>query len=213
MSRLRVQPTKSNLLRLEEELDFAQTGHGLLEEKREILLARIRDLITQLRAAQEQLYAEITRGHELLARAAVSLGWRRLDTVHVRPEGPVDVAVEPRHYMGLELPHYTLAPRAPEPHYSPSGTNAALDDAQAAFVRLLPLIVAYAEIEAHLYSLSTALKKTMKRVNALENIFIPDFRDTVGYVTDTLEELDREEMYIQKLVKAGRQAAPHPEEP
>ena len=201
MSRMPVQPTKSNLMRLQEELDFAKTGHQLLQEKREILLMRIRENVEILQRQQASLYKELSKAYRFLAFSALTLGWRRVESVHIRPDGDVQIDVEPRHYMGIDLPHLEMKKVSARPRYSPAGTNSLLDDAQTAFVELLPLVIAYAERESHLYALSQALKKTMKRVNALENIFIPDYDDTVGYVEETLEELEREEMFIRKLVK------------
>jgi len=202
MSRLPVQPTKSNLLALQEELDFARTGHQLLQEKREILLLRIRELIESLQQHQVELYAALDKAYGTLSVAVFSMGWRRLESFHVRPDGEADVTVVGRHYMGLSLPELQLGDLSSRPRYSPAGTNSLLDAAQKAFVELLPLVIVYAEHRAHLFSLSEALKKTMKRVNALENIFIPDYDDTVAYVAETLEELEREEMFIRKLVKS-----------
>jgi len=205
VSRLAIQPTKSNLLKLQEELDFAKTGHQLLEEKREILLLRIRELIDELQDIQHRLFDDLKLCYRALCKAALSLGWGTLDSIHARPEGPASVRVTHRHYMGLDLPQLTLEAMSSRPHYSPSGSNAMLDEAQTKFVELLPRIIEYAEREAHLFAMSAALKKTMKRVNALENIFIPDYQDTVAYVNETLEELEREEMYIRKLVKESQQ--------
>ncbi len=206
MSRLAVQPTKSNLLRLREELDFAKTGHQLLQEKREILLMRIRENVEILQQKQASMYAALSKAYRTLAFTALSLGWRRVESIHVRPDGDVNIEVEPRHYMGIDLPHLELGDISSRPRYSPAGTNSLLDESQAAFVNLLPMVIEYAEREAHLFALSQALKKTMKRVNALENIFIPDYVDTVGYVQETLEELEREEMYVRKLVKETKEA-------
>ena len=163
-----------------------------------------RRLIEELRERQARLYRELALCYHSLARAALPLGWPRLDAIGVRPEGPCKVRLQERHYLGVDLPHLILEPISPRPGYSPAGSNSLLDLSRKRFIQLLPLIVECAEREAHLFSLSQALKKTMKRVNALENIFIPDYTDTVHYVAETLEEMEREEMYIQKLVKESR---------
>ena len=209
MSRLPVQPTKSNLLSLREELDFARTGHQLLQEKREILLMRIRELIEDLHRRQGDLYRELALCYRALTRAALSVGWTKLDSVHVRPEGQPEVTFDHKHYMGIDLPQVHFAPPSSRPHYSPAGSNSLLDDAQRRFVELLAPLVEYAELQAHLWSLSLALKKTMKRVNALENLFIPDYEDTVTYVTETLEEIEREETYVRKLIKESKRERRH----
>jgi V/A-type H+-transporting ATPase subunit D len=205
MSRLPVQPTKSNLIKLKEELDFSRTGHQLLQEKREILLLRIRSLINELCKAEETLFTALFSAYKNLETAALGLGWTKLERVHVHPEGDVKVDCSLNQYLGIDLPVFTPSQRSASPAYSPAASNASLDDAQAAFVNLLPLVVDYSERQSQLFALSQALKKTMKRVNALENIFIPDYEETVGYVEETLEEIEREEMYVRKLVKDLKQ--------
>ena len=175
MSRLPVQPTKSNLIKLKEDLEFSKTGHQLLEEKREILLLKIRTLINDLVKAEQSLYTDLFKGYKNLNIAALGLGWTKLEMVHVHPEGDVDIDCSLSQYLGIDLPVFTLSKRASRPAYSPAGSTAALDNVQAGFVRLLPLVVDYSQRQAQLFALSQALRKTMKRVNALENIFIPDF--------------------------------------
>jgi len=201
MSRLPVQPTKSNLLQLRDDLDFSKTGHQLLSEKREILLMRIKSLINELIAVQTNLTAALNTGYKKLRKAILTLGWAKLEMVHIHPEGDVEIEVSEKPYLGIDLPTFSASKRSNRPSYSPAGSSSTLDEAQAAFTALIPVVVEYSQRQAQLVALSIALKKTMKRVNALENVFIPDYVDTVSYVEETLEEIEREEMYVRKLVK------------
>ena len=43
--------------------------------------------------------------------------------------------------------------------------------------------------------------KTIRRVNALEKIFIPDYEETLQYIEMALEEAERESFFSMKLVK------------
>ena len=61
-----------------------------------------------------------------------------------------------------------------------------------------------AQIEITLYRLANELKKTQRRANALSNIFIPEYRDTIKYLEDSLEEKEREELFQLKRVKNNR---------
>ena len=61
-----------------------------------------------------------------------------------------------------------------------------------------------AEIENSVYRLSTAIRKTQKRANALKNILIPMYKEQVRYITSALEEKEREEFSRQKIIKAAK---------
>ena len=45
------------------------------------------------------------------------------------------------------------------------------------------------------------MRKTIRKVNALEKIAIPEMRDTVSYIENRLEENERDMFVLMKLVK------------
>jgi V/A-type H+-transporting ATPase subunit D len=49
--------------------------------------------------------------------------------------------------------------------------------------------------------LSREVAKTIRRVNALEKVFIPDYEETLRYIVMSLEEMDREAFFINKMIK------------
>ena len=49
--------------------------------------------------------------------------------------------------------------------------------------------------------LSNPIKKTTRRANALKNIMIPRFNAEVKFITEALEEKDREEFSRMKIIK------------
>jgi len=57
-----------------------------------------------------------------------------------------------------------------------------------------------AEIENSVYRLANAIKKTQRRANALKNIIIPKFEYTVKFITEALEEKDREDFSRLKVI-------------
>ena len=71
-----------------------------------------------------------------------------------------------------------------------------------AFREVLALIGQLAEVETVVFRVARELRKTQRRVNALEKIFIPTYRETARYITDTLEEREREGFVIMKKLKA-----------
>ena len=66
------------------------------------------------------------------------------------------------------------------------------------------MLVELAEIENSVYRLAVAINKTQSRANALKNVIIPDLDDTCKYITDALEEKEREEFSRLKVIKGRR---------
>ncbi len=58
-----------------------------------------------------------------------------------------------------------------------------------------------AEIENSVYRLANEIKKTQRRANALSNIIIPQFEETIKMITEALEEKEREEFSRLKVIK------------
>jgi len=51
------------------------------------------------------------------------------------------------------------------------------------------------------WRLANELRKTQRRVNALQHIFIPQYENTVAFIISSLEEREREETFRLKLLK------------
>ena len=58
-----------------------------------------------------------------------------------------------------------------------------------------------AELESSVWLLARELKKTQRHVNALEHIFIPDYKETLKYVEQALESKELESFFTMKRVK------------
>ena len=52
--------------------------------------------------------------------------------------------------------------------------------------------------------LAVAIRKTQRRANALKNVVIPNLESTVKYISDSLDEKDREEFSRLKVIKAQK---------
>ena len=64
-----------------------------------------------------------------------------------------------------------------------------------------------AEVQASVFRLADAVKKTQKRANALNNIMIPQFTETVKFITEALDEKEREDFTRLKVVKSQKEKA------
>ena len=120
---------------------------------------------------------------------------------------PIDdrIEIETRTVMGVEIPKVThpdeLEVQVP---YGFLDTNVQLDEAYAAFCKVRNMTLILAEVDSGVFRLATAIQATQRRANALQNIIIPRNQSIVKYITDSLEEKDREEFSRLKVIKATR---------
>jgi V/A-type H+-transporting ATPase subunit D len=112
-----------------------------------------------------------------------------------------------RSVMGVEIPIVTIndSQEKQEIPFGLSQTNSSLDLAFSKFQEVKYLTAELAEVENSVYRLADSIKKTQKRANALKNIMIPRFQKAVKFISDALEEKDREEFSRLKVIKAKKE--------
>ncbi len=193
-------PTKGNLIKSKRQLAQAAMGYELMDRKRNILVREMVALVDEAKGLRSVIDSTYSEAYDTLEYANISLG---LVTELARTM-PVDnsLNLSVRSVMGVELPKLTaeLSPVA-EPTYPMGLTNSMFDKAYISFNKVKELMVRLAEVENCIYRLAEAIKKTQKRANALKNIMIPRFRAQVKYITNALEEKEREEFTRQKVIK------------
>ena len=67
------------------------------------------------------------------------------------------------------------------------------------------MTVVLAEVENSVYRLANTIRKTQKRANALKNISIPRFEETIKFISESLEEKEREEHTRLKIIKRTKE--------
>ena len=103
--------------------------------------------------------------------------------------------------MGMKIPRVTVRTEPPGVRFGVGGTSANTDIAMSRFVEALPLLAELAELENTVLRLARELRKTQRRCNALSKIFMPDYRETIVYITGALQERERESFVILKMIR------------
>ncbi|NTV00451.1 MAG: V-type ATP synthase subunit D, partial [Methanoregulaceae archaeon] len=85
--------------------------------------------------------------------------------------------------------------------YSILGVSGRIDETAEKFEAELDLIISLAETETALRRVGNEIQMTRRRVNALEQILIPELRRQAKYIEITIDERDREDLYRLKKVK------------
>ena len=196
-------PTKGNLIALKRSLSLARLGYDLLDRKRNILIREMMGLIDTANKVQGQIDETYSRAYQALQQANITLGI--IDDIAKAMPVETGVNVSSRSVMGVEIPIVTLEDNPPKPYYSFGSSNSMLDDAYICFYHVKRLTAVLAEIENSVYRLANAIKKTQRRANALKNIIIPRFEGNVKFITEALEEKEREDFSRLKVINKVKQ--------
>lgn len=81
------------------------------------------------------------------------------------------------------------------------GTFANTDEVISHFFDLLSLLVQMASIRTIVWRLAAEVKKTQRRVNALDKMIIPQTLETKKFIENVLEEKERENVFVLKSLK------------
>ena len=201
MGKLNIAPTKSNLLVLKRQLEFAEEGYDLLEQKRQILIFELMSRLNRARNAEQAIQEALRRAYETLRGAQLDQGSESLDRTILAVSLDHQVDISDQHLMGMKIPHITVRTEQISIQFGIGGTSANTDQAMSRFIEVLPMIAELAELENAVMRLARELRKTQRRCNALSKIFMPSYRETIDYITGALEERERESFVILKMIR------------
>ena len=202
MARLDLPATKSNLLRLKEDLLLAREGRELLDEKREIILREIFSHLEDLRRSRKELDTALSEAYSALAEACIAIGREGAARAALAALPPDEISMHERSVIGVIVPLLEWKSKDEPPRWGLLDTSLELDAAREKFLVAFKRLVALAELEISFRRLAAELRKTQKRVNAVQNLLIPQYEETVHYVESGLEEREREALFQLKRVRA-----------
>jgi V/A-type H+-transporting ATPase subunit D len=208
MGKLNVAPTKSNLLVLKRQLAFAEEGYDLLEQKRQILIFELMSRLTRARDAEHGTAEALRHAFASLREAQLEVGSEAIDRAVLAVKMDHQVDISDQHLMGMEIPHVTVRTEPVSVQFGIGGTSANTDVAMSRFIEVLPLLAELSELENAIMRLAQELRKTQRRCNALSKIFMPDYRETISYITGSLEERERESFVILKMIRDRLRQSP-----
>ena len=203
MAQLNYAPTKTNLLKLKSDLQFAQQGYELLDQKRNILIIELLALVDQTVDFQTRVDNALAKAYKALEETVFDMGKLKVQYLTGAVNITTDITVRSRRVMGVVLPVIETEFKEHSPHYSPMGTSFWIDSSLQFFKEVLKLLGKLSELKISVLRLANEVKKTIRKVNALEKIAIPDLKDTVHYIQSKLEESERDMFVLMKMVKGN----------
>ncbi|MGC9194028.1 MAG: V-type ATP synthase subunit D [Syntrophobacteraceae bacterium] len=201
MARLELPPTRSSLRKLKQDLAFAYEGYDLLNQKREILALEIVRKIDAIKSIETRLEDVLQRLYESYREAAVDMGAEELTLQSCSQTRGYFLDFGFTKLMGLKLPDIRVSLKKSNASIRLPWTTASCDKAAEQSQKALFILVEYATGMKSIIILSRELKKMQRRVNALDKIFIPQHEEAKKYIAERIDEMEREEIFVKKLIR------------
>lgn len=201
MAKLNIAPTKSNLLAIKEQLAVSTAGYDLLEQKREILVMEFMRIVEQVKLLEAQIDKCIEKAYPALKRMLMSVGGDRVERIAHGVEYKFEISEKQNAIAGMSFTNLEVTLPKKQLFSSFLGSTADSDEVMSDFFELLSILAQMAGIRTIAWRLALEVKKTQRRVNALDKMVIPQDRETVKYIEGVLEERERDNVFVMKSLK------------
>ncbi|HVP81425.1 MAG TPA: V-type ATP synthase subunit D, partial [Nitrososphaeraceae archaeon] len=174
------------------------------DDKREVLLKKIDEMIDEANKAREDIWDPLDDIYKSIFQSYLTLGNSVIQSLASSTPPSIAVDVHIKRIVDVKIPSLEVSTKNKSPNltYGFSDTNSSLDQATKLIRDILPGICKAAEYENAIFSLAKELEKTQKLINALEYVIIPQYQNALTFIKSTLEEREREEFVRLKKVKA-----------
>lgn len=201
MAKLNIAPTKSNLLQMKEQLAVSTNGYDLLEEKREILVRELMRLVERVKTLEEQIEKVTSDAYPAFIRMLMKDGADHIERISQSIHYDFEMEEKTEILCGMQFSSIDVKLPEPQLFYSLIGTDATTDATITKFFNLLGLLTQIASIRTIVWRLAGEVRKTQRRVNALDKMIIPQTKETKAYIESVLEERERENIFVLKALK------------
>jgi len=199
--KINIAATKTNLLKSKKLLSLTQEGHALLDEKRRILINELTSIIHIVDRLQREVDSALHQAYSLVDKTIIIMGRKRLEEISFSIDIKTGLSISERRIMGVSLPVIDMKIRENPPYYSPREASFYVEEVIMRFKEVLKLITQLAEKKIALIRIAKEVQKTIRKVKALEKIYLPFYETSVKYITDRLDEDSREAFSMLKLIK------------
>jgi V/A-type H+-transporting ATPase subunit D len=197
--KLKVNPTRMELLKLKKRYNIAKRGHKLLKDKEEQLLIEFRKLVGVVEEERKKIENQLIEFYKkvlILRGTTDDKKWKsmlKIPSMNINynlskkrifniPVNEIEMEIS-----GKFIPNYYLSP-----FY-----NSLIREG----MRMLKLLFSLYEFENKLISFAEEIERTRRRVNALEYVLIPNIEEAIKFIQIKLEEYERASLTTLKHLK------------
>ena len=195
MARLNVNPTRMVMSKLKGQLKVAIKGHKLMKDKRDELMRIFLDLAREIKALREEVEPMLEEVYGSFSVARAVMTPEMLEEALMYPKQSVKLVAEEKNVMSIDVPSFDFEQENTQTGsvylYGFATTSGELDKSIEKLSVLFPKLLQLAGMEKEAMLIADEIEKTRRRVNALEYVKIPNYKETIKYIKMKLDENER----------------------
>jgi len=203
MAVLKVNPTRINLINLKKRVKTASRGHKLLKDKRDGLMKEFMALIREAKSLRGEVEQEMSAVFAAFLQAGAVMSPAALQAALLASTASLEISATTKNVMSVYIPQFTAKFDGKAVGFSTTGTSVSLEVGLQKLQDLFPKLLKLSELEKAAEALADEIETTRRRVNMLENILIPNLKDTVKFIGMKLDEAARDALVGVMRVKAS----------
>lgn len=199
-----VHPTRMELMKKRSQINLAEQGRDLLKQKMEALIQEFFKIMVSFSESRESMERiSVEADMALLVAQAVD------DPIAVKSASyatkrQIMVDISGKNIMGVPVPviqKKSVSLNVMQRGYSLIGTSSRINEAAEKYESQIDMIIRLAETETTLRRLGNEIQMNRRRVNALDQIIIPELKEQAKFIRYSIEEREREDLFRLKKVK------------
>jgi V/A-type H+-transporting ATPase subunit D len=200
-----IKPTRSELIQLKRKIKLSERGYNILKMKRDGLILEFFNVLEKAKTTREDLQEKYRKAARMSDLANTVEGSINLKAAAFSVKETPSIVLKPKNIMGVVVPQIEASKVRKglfERGYGLLATSPVIDETATAYEELVDAIVRAAEIETTMKRLLDEIESTKRRVNALEFKVIPELTAARDFIKMRLDEMEREELFRLKKIKA-----------
>lgn len=194
MAVLNVNLTRIESINMKKSLKTAQKGHKLLKDKLDELIKKILELVKENHVLRNKADEMLEMAYQNFMLAKAVMGEEYMEEALVIPKKSVSIEMGEMNIMSVKIPKFHFEENTEVEQKALFGfadTTSELDRAIESFSEVSKVLLELAQNEKAIELISAEIEKTRRRVNAIENVTIPNYQDTIKYIQLKLSEDER----------------------
>lgn len=196
-----VRPTKGYLMETKRRIQTIERGTEFLKLKRDQLAKELTESLDVLKGRRGMMMNNLQEAYNALTAAYLSLGPAEVQSQARSIKNTLDLEILPRSVMGVVYPSVRIK-ETPE---TSAELDITLSHAAEKVYEIIEELIRLAEFEERVSRIAEELGTTSRKVNALENMVIPDMQHTIKFIEDKLDAESMEELVRMKLIGGTRE--------